>query len=82
MVIARGGPLAHLFRPIFKLITKSWHMYPLGFLFGLGFDTATEVAFSQSRPRKPLKAFRSGRCSSFPRYSPPECHWWTLPTAF
>jgi len=44
MVIARGGPLAHLFRPVFKLIRKSWHMYPLGFLFGLGFDTATEVA--------------------------------------
>ncbi len=27
-----------------KSITKSWHMYPLGVLFGLGFDTATEVA--------------------------------------
>jgi high-affinity nickel-transport protein len=26
-----------------KLIRKPWHMYPLGFLFGLGFDTATEV---------------------------------------
>ena len=26
-----------------RLITKSWHMYPLGVLFGLGFDTATEV---------------------------------------
>ena len=23
---------------------KPWHMYPLGCLFGLGFDTATEVA--------------------------------------
>jgi high-affinity nickel-transport protein len=28
----------------FKLISKSWQMYPLGILFGLGFDTATEVA--------------------------------------
>jgi nickel/cobalt transporter (NiCoT) family protein len=27
-----------------RTITKSWHMYPLGLLFGLGFDTATEVA--------------------------------------
>jgi len=44
MILSRGGPLAHLFRPVFKLIRKSWHMYPLGFLFGLGFDTATEVA--------------------------------------
>jgi high-affinity nickel-transport protein len=27
-----------------RLITKPWHMYPLGMLFGVGFDTATEVA--------------------------------------
>jgi nickel/cobalt transporter (NiCoT) family protein len=27
-----------------KSITKSWHVYPVGFLFGLGFDTATEIA--------------------------------------
>src|SRR5262249_61974342 len=27
----------------FRMISKSWHMYPLGILFGLGFDTATEV---------------------------------------
>ncbi len=38
------GLLARLFRPMFQLVTRSWHMYPLGFLFGLGFDTATEVA--------------------------------------
>jgi high-affinity nickel-transport protein len=38
------GVLARLFRPLFKLVNKGWHMFPLGFLFGLGFDTATEVA--------------------------------------
>jgi len=38
------GVLSRLFRPFFRMITKSWHMYPLGFLFGLGFETATEVA--------------------------------------
>jgi nickel/cobalt transporter (NiCoT) family protein len=27
-----------------RVIRKSWHMYPLGVLFGLGFDTASEVA--------------------------------------
>jgi high-affinity nickel-transport protein len=27
-----------------KSVTASWHMYPVGLLFGLGFDTATEVA--------------------------------------
>ena len=38
------GLLARLFRPLFRLVARSWHMLPLGFLFGLGFDTATEVA--------------------------------------
>ncbi len=38
------GFLARLFRPLFKIVTKSWHLFPIGFLFGLGFDTATEVA--------------------------------------
>ena len=33
-----------LFRPLFRLVSKSWHLFPIGFLFGLGFDTATEVA--------------------------------------
>lgn len=37
------GPLARIFRPVFRLIRSPWHMYPLGLLFGLGFDTATEV---------------------------------------
>ena len=27
-----------------KTVTKPWQMYPIGLLFGLGFDTATEVA--------------------------------------
>ena len=43
MLVIAGGPLARIVRPLFGLIGKSWHMYPLGFLFGLGFDTATEI---------------------------------------
>jgi len=43
MLLAGRGVLARLFRPLFRMIRRSWHMYPLGFLFGLGFDTATEV---------------------------------------
>ncbi|HEX8533031.1 MAG TPA: HoxN/HupN/NixA family nickel/cobalt transporter [Allosphingosinicella sp.] len=39
-----GGLLARFLRPLFRLISASWHMLPLGFLFGLSFDTATEVA--------------------------------------
>lgn len=42
-LLAGGGFLARLFRPLFRAINQSWHMYPLGFLFGLGFDTATEI---------------------------------------
>lgn len=38
-----GGFLVKLFRPILKSVTKSWHMYFVGFMFGLGFDTASEV---------------------------------------
>jgi high-affinity nickel-transport protein len=44
MLLNSRGLLARLFRPLFRLVTRSWHMFPLGFLFGLGFDTATEVA--------------------------------------
>src|SRR2546427_3589488 len=40
----RGGVLNRLFRPLFGLIRKPWHIFPVGVLFGLGFDTATEVA--------------------------------------
>src|SRR3984885_13663256 len=43
LLLNNRGFLARIFRPLFRLITKSWHMYLLGFLFGLGFDTATEV---------------------------------------
>ena len=41
--LAKRGLLARLFGRFFRLIRKSWHMYPLGLLFGLGFDTATEI---------------------------------------
>ncbi len=40
---AAGGLLTRLFGPLFRIIGRSWHMFPLGFLFGLGFDTATEI---------------------------------------
>ena len=43
-VFESKGLLVKIFKPIFKFINKSWHMYIVGFLFGLGFDTATEIA--------------------------------------
>jgi high-affinity nickel-transport protein len=38
------GLMSRLFQPLFALVSRSWHMFLVGFLFGLGFDTATEVA--------------------------------------
>jgi len=43
LLLGSRGLLSRVFRPMFRMITRSWHMYPLGLLFGLGFDTATEI---------------------------------------
>ena len=44
LLLNSRGLLARVFRPLFRMVSKSWHLFPIGFLFGLGFDTATEVA--------------------------------------
>lgn len=41
--LAERGLIGRLFRPLMRMVGRSWHMYPIGLLFGLGFDTATEV---------------------------------------
>jgi len=38
------GLMMRFFRPLARRVDTPWKMYPIGFLFGLGFDTATEVA--------------------------------------
>lgn len=38
------GVMARILGPIMRSITKPWQMYPVGLLFGLGFDTASQVA--------------------------------------
>ncbi|HEV2239360.1 MAG TPA: HoxN/HupN/NixA family nickel/cobalt transporter [Ktedonobacterales bacterium] len=42
-VLNQRGFFARIFRGLFKSIDRSWKMYPVGILFGLGFDTATEI---------------------------------------
>ena len=42
--LTAGGVMTRLFGRLFRVIEHSWQMYPVGFLFGLGFDTASEVA--------------------------------------
>jgi nickel/cobalt transporter (NiCoT) family protein len=43
--LQQRGMMMRFFGPLARSIDKSWKMYPLGFLFGLGFDTVTEIAF-------------------------------------
>jgi high-affinity nickel-transport protein len=42
--LARSGLLARLYSRATGGVRSAWQMYPVGLLFGLGFDTATEVA--------------------------------------
>jgi len=39
-----GGVMVRIFKRVFKFIDRPWKMYPLGVLFGLGFDTSSEIA--------------------------------------
>jgi len=43
-LLDKRGFLNRYFRPLFKIVKKPWQIYPIGVLFGLGFDTATEIA--------------------------------------
>jgi high-affinity nickel-transport protein len=43
LILAQRGFFGRIFRNLFRLIEHGWQMYPIGLLFGLGFDTATEV---------------------------------------
>jgi high-affinity nickel-transport protein len=42
--VSQRGVLVRWFGWLFRLVSKPRHMYWVGLLFGLGFDTATEVA--------------------------------------
>ncbi len=44
LLLHRRGFFARIFRPLFNLISHAWQLFPIGFLFGIGFDTATEIA--------------------------------------
>jgi nickel/cobalt transporter (NiCoT) family protein len=43
LMLSKRGFFGRIFRNLFRLVGRSWQMYPIGLLFGLGFDTATEV---------------------------------------
>ena len=66
IMLAQGGFLARIFRRLFRLIGASWQMFPLGFLFGLGFDTATEIAVLGISAAEASKAMPIGGIMVFP----------------
>ncbi len=43
-LLEKRGFMNRFFRPLFKAISEPWQIFPVGVLFGLGFDTASEVA--------------------------------------
>ncbi|HYW01640.1 MAG TPA: HoxN/HupN/NixA family nickel/cobalt transporter [Candidatus Acidoferrum sp.] len=43
-LLENRGFLNRYFRRLFKVVKKPWQIFPIGVLFGLGFDTASEVA--------------------------------------
>ena len=43
-LMGRRGFMSRRFHRLFKVVSQPWQIYPIGVLFGLGFDTATEVA--------------------------------------
>jgi high-affinity nickel-transport protein len=65
-VRAGGGLLARVFQPLFGLVGKSWHMFALGLLFGLGFDTATEIALFGLSAAQAAKGISLGAILAFP----------------
>ena len=58
-LLQQRGWLARLFRPLFGLVSQSWHLYPIGLLFALGFETASEISLFG------LSAQSSGTVSSW-----------------
>jgi high-affinity nickel-transport protein len=43
-LLHQRGWLARMFRPLFRFVSQSWHLYPIGLLFALGFETASEIS--------------------------------------
>jgi high-affinity nickel-transport protein len=44
ILLAQRGFMARLFRSLFRFVSRSWHLFPIGVLFALGFETASEIS--------------------------------------
>jgi nickel/cobalt transporter (NiCoT) family protein len=61
-----AGLLARACQPLFALVTRSWHVCLIGFLFGLGFDTATEIGVLGLSAAQAAKGLPMGSILVFP----------------
>jgi high-affinity nickel-transport protein len=61
-----GNLLARVFKPLFRLVRSSWLMLPLGILFGIGFETATEVALLGTSASQASEGLSIGTILVFP----------------
>ena len=43
-LLHQRGWLVRMFRPLFRFVSQSWQLYPIGLLFALGFETASEIS--------------------------------------
>ncbi len=75
------GFMTRFYKRATNAISKPWQMYPLGCLFGLGFDTATEIALLAVAGRPPPRICRSTRSSACRSSSPRGCRCSTRSTA-
>ena len=64
--LSRRGLLARLFRRTFALVTRSWHMYPIGLLFAFSFDTATEIGILGISASQAVQGLSLGAILAFP----------------
>ncbi|MGT2490276.1 HoxN/HupN/NixA family nickel/cobalt transporter [Cupriavidus basilensis] len=72
LLLNNRGVLSRLFRPLFRLASRSWHLFPMGLLFGLGFRYRHRGgAVRAIGGGRRQKACRSGPSWCSPRCSPP-----------
>ncbi len=60
------GFLSRIFKPFLNSVSESRHMYGVGFLFGLGFDTATEIGLLGIAASQAAQGFSFGSTMIFP----------------
>ena len=76
----KRGFINRILGRVTRTVAKPWHMYPVGLLFGLGFDTVTEVGLlvvAGGAAAADLPWLASSPC---PCCSPPGCRSWTPST--